>query len=192
MSHEPVVSLRPLRLYQSWQQDRMISRTYTIEAAMQVSLPPTVIVVHPRERRSKCSVEPLRGREGFAFWLFPGRGGESIDGYVRLGMGGDPLTPADSHHGLFVLDATWKYVERMEQMYRSLPVRSLLPWVTAYPRKSKLKEDPAGGLATIEAIYAAFVQTGRDPEGLLDDYRWKEEFLATNAALIDQCQELCR
>jgi pre-rRNA-processing protein TSR3 len=146
--------------------------------------PSTIIVVHPRERRSKCSVEPLRGRDGFTFWTFPKRGFEPLDGYVRLGFGGPLLTPADAFAGLLVLDATWKYAERMERDYAAVPVRSLLPWRTAYPRTSKLFTDPAGGLATIEAIYAAYVQMGRDPGGLLDTYRWGKEFLAQNAELI--------
>ena len=149
-----------------------------------VSVPPTIIVVHPREKRSKCSVEPLRGRDGFVFWNFPNRGRESLEGYVRLGLGGELLTPADAGRGLLVLDATWKYAAAMEADYPEIPVRSLGPWQTAYPRKSKLFEDPAAGLATIEAIYAAYVQMGRETTGLLDAYYWREAFLAANAALI--------
>lgn len=143
--------------------------------------PPTIIVVHPRERRSKCSVEPLRGRPEFVFWAFPQRGSEPLTDYVRLGLGGPLLTRADRDRGLLVLDGTWKYAGRMEQDYTELPVRSLGPWVTAYPRKSKLYDDPAEGLATIEAVFAAYVQMGRDPEGLLDSYRWRKEFLIRNA-----------
>ena len=145
---------------------------------MSLRWPPTVIVVHPRERRSKCSVEPLRGREGFTFWTFPDRGPESLDGYVRLGLGGELLTPADRDCRLLVLDGTWKYAERMEADYSRLPVRSLGPWETAYPRRSKTYADPAAGLATIEAIFAAYVQMGCDPAGLLDHYHWREVFLA--------------
>lgn len=143
-------------------------------------LPPTIIVVHPRERRSKCSVEPLRGRPGFVFWEFPNRGPEPLEGYVRLGLGGRLLTPDDRARGLVVLDGTWKYAERMERDYAELPVRSLGAWVTAYPRRSKLYDDPAAGLATIEAVYAAYLQMGRDPAGLLDDYRWGADFLSAN------------
>src|SRR5436190_5429400 len=114
--------------------------------------PPTVIVVHPKERRSKCSVQPLRGRDGFVFWKYPRRGSESLDGYVRLGLGGPQLTPADAERGLLILDGTWRYAAAMERDYAELPVRSLGAWETAYPRTSKLFEDPAAGLATIEAL----------------------------------------
>ena len=145
--------------------------------------PPTIIVVHSRENRRKCSVEPLRSDPRFLFWTWPARGVEPLDRYVRLGIGGPLLSPADQSAGLFVLDANWKLAPRMERQYAELPVRSLPPYVTAYPRAAKDESDPHGGLATIEAIHAAFVELGRDPTGLLDRYRWADEFLARNAAL---------
>jgi pre-rRNA-processing protein TSR3 len=145
---------------------------------------PTIIVVHPRENRAKCSVEPLRGRPEFLFWKFPDRGPQPLDGYVRLGIGGPPLGPDDSPTGLLVLDGTWRRAAEMEPDFRDLPVRSLGPWGTAYPRVSKLFEDPTGGLATIEAIYAAYVQMGRSADGLLDEYYWREGFLEKNRSLL--------
>jgi pre-rRNA-processing protein TSR3 len=147
-------------------------------------IPPTIIVVHPKERRSKCTVEPLRGRPGFVFWKFPATGPEPLGGCVRLGLGGDLLTPADSGRGLLVLDGTWRLAERMEARFVGLPVRSLLPWRTAYPRVSKLFNDPSQGLATIEALFAAFTQMGRPTTGLLDRYRWKDQFLQRNAEFL--------
>jgi pre-rRNA-processing protein TSR3 len=148
--------------------------------------PPTIIVVHPKERRSKCSVQPLRGRDGFVFWKYPRRGPESLEGYVRLGLGGPQLSAADAERGLLILDGTWRYAAAMERDYAELPVRSLGPWETAYPRASKLFEDPAAGLATIEALVAASVQMGRPIEGLLESYQWREEFLQRNAAFIER------
>lgn len=151
-------------------------------------LPPTVIVVHPREKRSKCSVEPLRGRPDFVFWTFPDRGDESIDGYVRLGLGGELLSADDSAKGLLVLDGTWKLAARMEPFFRGLPVKSIPAWQTAYPRVSKLWNDPHGGLATIEAIFAAHVCMGKDTSGLLDSYYWADEFVTKNRLFISQAE----
>jgi pre-rRNA-processing protein TSR3 len=148
------------------------------------AFPPTIVIVHPKEKRAKCSVEPLRGRPGFVFWTFPQRGPESLDGYVRLGIGGDPFSADDVHRGLLVLDGTWRLAERMETGFTDLPIRSLGPWQTAYPRTSKLYEDPCAGLATIEAIFAACHELGRPTEGLLDEYHWREEFLARNEPLL--------
>ncbi|REJ76765.1 MAG: DTW domain-containing protein [Planctomycetota bacterium] len=148
--------------------------------------PPTVIVVHPRERRSKCTVEALRERPGFVFWKFPRTGPEPLDGYLRLGLGGPPLSPEERGRGLLVLDGTWRLAGKMQPQFDDLPVYSLHEWQTAYPRDSKLFTDPAGGLATIEAIFAAYVQMGRDPAGLLDGYFWREQFLEQNADLLQK------
>ena len=142
--------------------------------------PPTILVVHPRERRSKCTVEPLRGRDGFRFWTFPDRGPEPLTGYVRLTMDGPVLSAADADRGLLVLDGTWRLAHRMEKFFLDVPARSLPPIRTAYPRMSRIKPDPAGGLATIEAIYAAYRLLGRSCDPLLDEYHFAAEFLSQN------------
>ena len=149
---------------------------------------PTIIVVHPKEKRSKCSVEPLRGRPDLIFWTFPHRGAESLADYVRLGLNGPPLTAADSSRGLLLLDGTWRLAERMEQDYQNVPVRSLWPWQTAYPRTSKLFEDPAAGLATVEALFAALTQMSHGTHGLLDNYRWRDEFLQKNREFLPSAE----
>jgi len=142
--------------------------------------PPTVIVVHPREKRSKCSVEALRERGDFSFFTFPDKVTVPLQGFVRLGMGGEELTEADAASGLLVLDGTWKLAEKMEPFYQDVPVRTL-PFIrTAYPRTSKVFEDPAGGLATVEAVYAALHIMNRPLGGLLDHYHWKDSFLNLN------------
>ncbi len=150
-------------------------------------LPPTVIVVHPRENRAKCSVEPLRKQAGFDFWTFPDRGRTDLSDYVRLDLGGPLLTSADLPRGLLLLDGTWRLAAKMVPSFLKHPVRSLLPWQTAYPRVSKNFPDPGDGLATVEALFAAHAQMGRTVEGLLESYRWKDEFLAKNADLLQRC-----
>jgi len=149
---------------------------------------PTWIVVHPRENRKKCSVEPLRGRSDFHFANFHAKRPHfpPPEQYLRLGIGAPLLSPADSHQGLLILDATWRLAEVMERTYQEYPVRSLPLWKTAYPRVSKTFEDPRSGLATIEAIFAAFIATGRDTSGLLDRYHWKEQFLELNQHLLPE------
>jgi pre-rRNA-processing protein TSR3 len=68
----------------------------------------------------------------------------------------------------------------MQRAHAAVPVRSLPPLTTAYPRTSKVRSDPDGGLATIEAIYAAYRLLGRDTAGLLDHYHWAAEFVELN------------
>ena len=142
--------------------------------------PPTLFVVHPKERRKKCTVEPLRGRDGFSFHKFSNGRVDSLEGYVRIGYGGPLLSSDDADCGLLFLDGTWRWAEQMESDYDDLPVRSLPDWTTAYPRVSKTFENPHAGLATIEAVYAAYTILGRDTAGLLDDYYWAEVFLTLN------------
>lgn len=142
--------------------------------------PVTIIVVHPKERRSKCSVEPLRPRSDFDFFTFPEQVTRPTDGYIRLGMGGAVLSEADADKGLFVLDGTWKLAARMEPTYADIEVRTLPEIQTAYPRVSKVFDDPMGGLATVEAVYAALKIMNRPVDGVLDDYYWKDDFLRLN------------
>jgi pre-rRNA-processing protein TSR3 len=55
--------------------------------------------------------------------------------------------------------------------------------VSAYPRRSKIAQDPSEGLASVEALYAAIcLLEGPRPE-LLANYRWRDEFLAANPQL---------
>ncbi|MBL8815829.1 MAG: DTW domain-containing protein [Planctomyces sp.] len=142
--------------------------------------PPTVIVVHPRERRSKCSVEPLRGRDDFVFVTFPDPVPVDVSNYVQLGIGGPLLSEEDSDKGLLLLDGTWRWASRMAPFYQHIPVRSLPSIQTAYPRKSEVFADPTDGLATIEALFTGLQLLHRPTTGLLDQYYWKKQFLSLN------------
>ena len=155
-----------------------------------MTAPVTIIVVHPRERRAKCTVQPLRQQSGFQFYKHP-RFPQNLDGYIRLGLGGPVLSSEDQGAGLLVLDGTWRWVEPMERLVATLPVRSLPPLVTAYPRSSKVSENPDGGLATIEAIYAAYRLLGRETTGLLDHYRWGAAFVEQNAQFWPEQSRVC-
>lgn len=139
----------------------------------------TVVIRHPRERLSKCSLVPLHGRpeitfhtamEGFLF---------DATGYTLLTPGAPELSPADAARPLLLLDGTWRHAERLDACLLGDPVRRSLPanLVTAYPRKSKLYEDPKAGLASVEALYAARRILGDDDPALLHGYRWKDAFL---------------
>lgn len=141
---------------------------------------PITVIRHPKERISKCSLRPLHGRpdirflkasEGFQF--------EAAD-YLVLGMGAPELSPADGDRPLLLLDSTWRLLPQVEACLVGEPIRRTLPAgvVTAYPRVSKIDEDPMGGLASVEALYLARKLLGHDDPSLLDDYYWKDEFLS--------------
>ncbi|MCB1136833.1 MAG: hypothetical protein KDK78_11240 [Chlamydiia bacterium] len=146
--------------------------------------PETVVFRHKRERLSKCSLRGLEPREDFTFFRYPITEVPECTGYILLDLGAPPLTRADAGRGLLVLDATWRWAEQMHKtieprvdvVKRSIPAGAR----TAYPRRQDDCADPEAGLASIEAIYIAYVILGRSTEGLLDGYYWGQRFLELN------------
>ena len=138
----------------------------------------TTIIRHPKERRSKCSLTPLEGREDLRF--FRARPGFSFDisGFTVLGLDAPELSVADAGRPLLLLDSTWRLLPQIEACLSGEGVRRTLPSVsTAYPRFSKIAEDPSGGLASVEALYLAKLMLGERDDSLLADYYWREGFL---------------
>lgn len=139
----------------------------------------TVIIRHPKERLSKCSLQPLREHPALEFY----RGTEAFrfeaTGYTLLELGAPVLTQADAQRPLLLLDSTWRLLPQLREKLDGEPVpRSLPPGIpTAYPRISKLSEDPNGGLASVEALYLAWRLMGHDEPGLLAHYYWRDAFL---------------
>jgi pre-rRNA-processing protein TSR3 len=143
--------------------------------------PPTVIVRHPKENPRKCSVVSLRGREDVLFLSYPVHGERPpLEGYVRMAADGPELSIADTAAGILVLDGSWRWAAAMTRAFADVPPRSLHGWKTAYPRVSKLGTDPDNGLASVEALYLAHHILERPTAGLLDHYRWADEFLRLN------------
>jgi pre-rRNA-processing protein TSR3 len=147
---------------------------------MMSSYPPTIIVRHPKENPRKCSILPLRGRSDLIFLTYPVREPPPLEGYVRLAADGPELSSADREQGLLLLDGSWRWAGTMNRAFLEMPARSLHGWKTAYPRVSKRGDDPDNGLASVEALFVAYHILGRPAEGLLDHYRWSEEFLTVN------------
>jgi pre-rRNA-processing protein TSR3 len=144
-------------------------------------MPPidTVVIRHPKERLSKCSLVPLHGRPDIRFYRATPRFRFDSTGYLLLTPAAPVLSAVDRGRPLLLLDGTWRYAAQLERCLDGDPVRRSLPGsiVTAYPRKSKLFADPDAGLASVEALYAARRILGDDDPALLDGYRWKDAFL---------------
>jgi len=143
--------------------------------------PPTYIIRHRRENLKKCSLRGLEPRADFRFFTYPTSFLPDLSSYILLAIDGPPLSDADAHKGILLLDATWRYAAKMQQFVdnqakvekRSSP----RGFRTAYPRRQDDCPDPEEGLASIEALYIAFSILGRNTTGLLDNYHWKDEFL---------------
>lgn len=146
--------------------------------------PPTIVLRHRKENLKKCSLRGLENREDFVFYTYPKETVQGFEGYILLDMEAEPLTIDDAHRGLFILDGTWRYAEKMYENTPGLDTlvrRSIPPhFITAYPRKQEDCPDPTRGLASVEAIYIAYYLMGRDTTGLLDNYYWKDKFLKIN------------
>jgi pre-rRNA-processing protein TSR3 len=155
---------------------------------------PSVIVRHYKERLSKCSLHGLENRADLRFLKFP-RSGElklpDVTGYVTLALDAEPLSKADAGRGLVLIDGTWRYAERMAralapQLEGTEPRSIPQGFKTGYPRRQTLCPDPEAGLASVEALYIAHLLMGKDVEGLLDGYHWREEFLGMNEDLLGE------
>jgi len=146
---------------------------------------PTIVVRHSHENPRKCSILPLRGRPDLVFLNHPVKERPDLTGYVRLAAEGPELSVADSESGLLLLDGSWRWAGAMERDFLDVPSRSLHGWNTAYPRVSKLGTDPDNGLASVEALFAAYHILGWTTDGLLDHYRWRDEFLRLNGLVSE-------
>jgi pre-rRNA-processing protein TSR3 len=153
---------------------------------MTLPYPATVIVRHAHENPRKCSVLPLADRSDIVFLRHPVKEAIALDGYVRLAADGPELSRDDAAAGLLLLDGSWRWATVMTRGFVQVPPRSLHGYRTAYPRVSRQGTDPDNGLASVEALFLAYHILGRPTAGLLDHYRWADEFLRLNQDLLDK------
>ena len=88
---------------------------------------------------------------------------------------------------MLLVDASWRRLPKVVRRSVRAPRLRSLPddWMTAFPRRSKVHEDPAAGLASVEALFAASVILGAPDRTLLNGYYWAEEFLKSNGGLLE-------
>jgi pre-rRNA-processing protein TSR3 len=144
-----------------------------------IYFPPTIILRHRRENLQKCSLRGLESRPDMIFLTYPIAALPDLAHYCVLTLDAPPLTEADAHLGLFLIDGTWRYAAKMAKIVPPNAIARSLPshYRTAYPRQQLDCPDPERGLASVEALYLAYSILGRSTEGLLDRYHWKESFL---------------
>ena len=143
--------------------------------------PPILILIRRGEDPRKCTIRPLRGTPGLEFRSYPLRGQPDLSRHLLLAPDAPPFTPADATRPLLLLDASWRHAATMRKAVEACEARSIPPgWQTAYPRQSKIHEDPDTGLATVEALFAAFCTLGIRNDSLLRFYPWRDTFLALN------------
>ena len=133
---------------------------------------PTTVIRHPKEKIRKCSLRFLHERPEMTF--LRGNPGFVFDatGFTLLAVDAD-------ERPLLLLDSTWRWLPQLLACVSGEPIHRSIPGNvrTAYPRISKVFEDPEAGLASIEALYLARKLLGDDDPSLLDGYHWKDQFL---------------
>ena len=103
-----------------------------------------------------------------------------MTGFTVLALGAQELSVEDAGRPLLLLDSTWRLLPQLEACLHGAGVRRTLPAVgTAYPRVSKIAEDPNGGLASVEALYLAKLLLGERDDSLLEAYYWRKNFMET-------------
>lgn len=151
----------------------------------QLNCKSTFVLRHRRENLKKCSLRGLEKRSEFKFFTYPKNPLPLLKNCVLLTLQAEELSISDRECDLLLIDGTWRYCEVMlryvlkEQPH--LTLRTLPPHLrTAYPRRQLDCLEPDRGLASIEALYAAYILLNRDPKGLLDNYHWGDDFLDIN------------
>ncbi len=147
--------------------------------------PLVLIFRDSHESIQKCSLTPLRGNPDLRFIEYPCEEPVDSGGRILLHTDGEVIGPADAGHGLMIVDSSWHRLPKLLRRVTGDPPRRRLPPLhTAYPRKSKRYEDPAEGLASVEALYAALFLLGHARPDLLDGYHWKDRFLELNPGYV--------
>ena len=139
---------------------------------------PISVIRHPKERRSKCSLTPLEGRADIDFFRARPNWSFDMTGFTVLALGAPELSIEDAGRPLLLLDSTWRLLPQIEACLHGEGICRTLPAVpTAYPRISKIADNPMGGLASVEALFLAKLMLGERDDALLADYYWRDVFL---------------
>ena len=146
--------------------------------------PTTIILRHKKENLKKCSLRGLETRTDMKFYTYPRNPLPDLSTYVLLTLDAPFLSMQDADLGLFLIDGTWKHAEVMHRMLpnpRKFQCRSLPNiYQTAYPRRQDDCPEPSRGLASVEALFLAYLLMGRNTDGILDHYYWSNDFLKRN------------
>jgi pre-rRNA-processing protein TSR3 len=146
------------------------------------------VLIDRGETPNKCTIAPLAGRADLRIcrtlhWevsspvlLHPD--GVCLSTVIGKGQFTEPPS------GIAAIDCIWRRLPSMLQRLKTSPhpVYARLPdgLVTAYPRVSKVVDDPAGGLATIEALFAGAAMLGHIDPSLFSAYYFGREFVERN------------
>jgi ribosome biogenesis protein Tsr3 len=142
-----------------------------------------IIILHSHEDRKKCSLSPIRDLPQFTY--FPDTKFTLPEKALILHPDGPPLDHNDRDRDLVLIDATWKYHQRImnrEPVLATFEQRSIEGFTTVFPRKDRAgKSHPTNYLASIEVIIATGLILQRSEyTDVIKYYHFGEEFLSVN------------
>lgn len=140
------------------------------------------------ETANKCTIAPLRFRSDFQVKSVPhGQTTCQMKSPYILHPDGIPIESisfSNESHQIGAIDCIWRRLKPIiHKIEKPLPVLVKIPdtFLTAYPRRSKIDGmDPAGGLATIEALFIAAAFMGHWDPTLFAHYHFGAQFLHIN------------
>ncbi|OFZ23203.1 MAG: hypothetical protein A2X94_02895 [Bdellovibrionales bacterium GWB1_55_8] len=148
------------------------------------------VIIDSGETPNKCTIAPLAYRPDFC--LIPTKGKKvlgPLKSSILLHPHGECLTtlvqPLGGAHGIASIDCVWRRLEPLlRKIEGPLPRLARIPagFLTAYPRHSAKKTDPAVGLATIEAIFVAAAILGNWDVTLFSQYYFGRKFVEMNVS----------
>jgi pre-rRNA-processing protein TSR3 len=146
------------------------------------------VIIDSGETANKCTIMPLSYRPDFCLFRVKGAGALGpLSSSILLHHEGRCLTEIKGSlsdvNSIASIDCVWRRLNGLIRRIKgTLPVFVRIPdgFETAYPRRSLLRTDPAGGLATIEAIFVASALLGNWDVSLLSEYYFGRDFVKKN------------
>ena len=143
------------------------------------------IIKDYKESEKKCSIIHLKGKKGFEFLDRRKFDEYDFSGFTLLHPNGKPIDKLDKNAKILLVDSNWrkakKMYNRLEQKF-NLPKISVNGFKSAYPWKAGR---PENGLCSIEVLWVLKLLAGQRDDRLLENYRWKKEFLELNKNTIN-------
>ncbi|HCM40011.1 MAG: hypothetical protein A2070_03580 [Bdellovibrionales bacterium GWC1_52_8] len=146
------------------------------------------VIIDEGETPNKCTVAPLLYRKDFRlFWVADRKPLGPLLAPILLHHEGECITRYRNLElpvqGIACIDCVWRKLNILiEKVTGPRPTFARIPegFRSAYPRQSANNSDPAGGLATIEAIFTAAAILGNWDLSLLSEYYFGAQFVELN------------
>ncbi|MBI3818373.1 MAG: hypothetical protein HY286_06765 [Planctomycetes bacterium] len=150
-----------------------------------------LIIRDARESTRKCSIAAIQGMPNITFRGWRRDHTIALPPHVLLCPGAPPLASEDGGLPLLLVDSSWRHLPQLMRDVRGTFALRSIPagFASAYPRKSRVFNDPDDGLATVEALFIALAVLGEWRDDILEHYHFKSEFMKINELRFNALRE---